>query len=422
MPLFVGIDFGTSGCRACVIDDQGREQYSLPHPLPAPLRNGVAVEQNPAVWWQGLEQLFDVVCQHIDTSQVRAIAVDGTSSSLLLCDADGLPLTPALMYNDSRAVAAAERISKVAPSRCGAHGASSSLAKLLHLLPLNQALHALHQADWISGKLCGRFGVSDENNVLKLGYDIERRCWPDWIATLGVPMDLLPEVVTPGSVVGTLRDELAQRWGFPAATRIVSGTTDSTAGFLATGAQGLGTAVTSLGSTLVLKVLSEQPVFAPQYGVYSHRLDDLWLVGGASNSGGAVLLKHFTREQMQDLTPRLQPESPTGLDYYPLLAPGERFPVQDPHYPPRLTPVPDDPARFFQGLLEGIAAIEAQGYHLLAELGAPYPTEIRSVGGGSQNDAWTQIRAQYLGVPVTRAARQEAAYGAALLALRGGAI
>jgi sugar (pentulose or hexulose) kinase len=76
--------------------------------------------------------------------------------------------------------------------------------------------------------------------------------------------------------------------------------------------------------------------------------------------------------------------------------------------------------RFFQGLLEGMAEIEARGYRLLAELGAPYPVEVRTVGGGAQNEAWTRIRARRLGVPVVRAEHQEAAYGAALLALRGG--
>ena len=369
-----------------------------------------------------MRALLDAFSTTIPAGEVRAIAVDGTSASLLLADAAGRPLGPALMYNDSRAQAEAERIRALAPARSGAHGPCSSLAKLLHLLAQSQgsqARHALHQADWIGGCLSGRWGLSDENNALKLGYDVERRRWPDWLAALGLPPGLLPEVVPPGTPIGPLRAELADRWGFPSDTRIGAGTTDSTAGFLATGAHAPGTAVTSLGSTLVLKVLSRQPVFAPGYGIYSHRLDDLWLAGGASNSGGAVLLQYFSRAQLAELTPRLRPEQPTGLDYYPLSAPGERFPVQDPSLPPRIEPVPEDPVQLLQGLLEGMADIEARGYRLLAELGAPYPTEVRSVGGGAMNEAWTRIRAKRLGVPVLRAEHQEAAYGAALLA-RGG--
>lgn len=350
---------------------------------------------------------------------MRALAVDGTSATLLLSDAQGRPLGPALLYNDSRARAEADRIAARAPARSGAHGPASSLAKLLHLLDPaagGQARHALHQADWITGCLGGRWGLCDENNALKLGYDAERRRWPDWLDALGLPPGLLPEVVPPGTPIGTLRPDLARRWGFPPATRLVAGTTDSTAGFLATGARKPGTAVTSLGSTLVLKVLSTVPLFAPEYGIYSHRLGDLWLAGGASNSGGAVLLQFFSPEQLAELSPRLRPEQPTGLDYYPLCAPGERFPVADPHLAPRIEPIPEDPVRLLQGLLEGMAEIEARGYRRLAELGAPYPTEVRSVGGGAVNAAWTRIRADRLQVPVVRAAHQEAAYGAALLA------
>ena len=392
---------------------------SLAHPLPAPAREGDRVQQDPALWWQTVQGLLDAFCDRIPATEVRALAVDGTSASLLLCDALGRPLGPALMYNDSRARAAAARIAALAPARSGAHGPASSLAKLLHLLgesPAGPARHALHQADWISGCLGGRWDVSDENNALKLGYDVERRAWPDWLANLDLPPGLLPAVVPPGTPTGTLRPDLARRWGVPADTRIVTGTTDSTAGFLATGAREPGTAVTSLGSTLVLKVLSTVPVYAPEYGVYSHRLGDLWLAGGASNSGGAVLLQFFTPEQLAEITPHLHPERPTGLDYYPLCAPGERFPVADPYLAPRIDPVPDDPVRLLQGLLEGMAEIEARGYRLLAELGAPYPTEVRSVGGGAANAAWTRMRADRLGVPVLRAAHQEAAYGAALLA------
>ena len=403
----------------CAVDGDGRERASLARPLPAPRRDGDRVEQDPMRWWEAVQGLLDAFSTAIPAGAVRAIAVDGTSASLLLGDAEGRPLGPALLYNDSRARTEAERIAALAPARSGAHGPSSSLAKLLYLLGQaggGQARHALHQADWISGCLGGRWGLSDENNALKLGYDVERRAWPDWLDALGLPPGLLPEVVPPGTPIGTLRPELARRWGFPTDTRLVAGTTDSTAGFLATGAHAPGTAVTSLGSTLVLKVLSPVPLYAPEYGVYSHRLGDVWLAGGASNSGGAVLLQFFTPAQLAELTPRLRPDVPTGLDYYPLCAPGERFPIQDPRFAPRIAPIPEDPVELLQGLLEGMADIEARGYRLLADLGAPYPTEVRSVGGGAANAAWTRIRADRLGVPVVGAQHQEAAYGTALLA------
>ena len=165
--------------------------------------------------------------------------------------------------------------------------------------------------------------------------------------------------------------------------------------------------------------MADQPVFAPHDGVYSHRLGDRWLVGGASNSGGAVLRQYFTDDDMARLSARLDIETPTGLDYYPLPATGERFPVNDPGLAPRLQPRPDDDVRFFQGILAGIAGIEHEGYRKLAALGAPWPTRIITTGGGASNESWRTMRARLNDIPVTAAAHQDAAYGTALLARKG---
>jgi sugar (pentulose or hexulose) kinase len=417
---FLGIDFGTSGCRSCVIDAGGNPLAGVRIPLPAPRRTGRAVEQDPALWWQALTDNLDRLCRQFPLDAVAALCIDGTSATLVGCATDGTPLTSALMYNDARAKAEAERIRARAPVTCAAHGASSSLAKALWLLQADTdrpIRRFLHQADWLLGRLCGRHDRCDENNALKLGYDSNTRRWPDWLETLGLPRALLPEVVPAGRPIGTLRPGYGARWGMPTDTVVASGTTDSTASFIATGA-GPGDGVTALGSTLVLKVLAERPLFAPQFGIYSHRLDDHWLAGGASNSGGAVLAQYFSAEEIARHTQTLQPERTTGLDYYPLPAAGERFPVNDPQRAPRLTPRPADDGVFFQAILEGIAAIEAEGYRQLAALGAPYPVRVLGTGGGAANAGWARIRERILGVPVVTAAHQEAAYGAALLALR----
>ena len=325
------------------------------------------------------------------------------------------------MYNDARATREARRIADIAPADCAAHGASASLAKLLWLLQAptcHGARHVLHQADWLLGRLCGRFGNSDENNALKLGYDVIHRCWPDWLHALDVPLHLLPTVVPAGHEIGALTIQGCERWGLSIDTRILAGTTDSTASFIATGA-GPGDAVTALGSTLVLKVLADQPLFAPEYGIYSHRLGDRWLVGGASNSGGAVLQAYFTTTEIEHFSSLINIDEPAGLDYYPLLANGERFPINDPALVPRLQPRPPEDVLFYQGILEGIAAIEVRGYQKLAELGAPWPKRIITTGGGASNAVWRTMRARLTGIPVMAATHQQAAYGAALLSLKG---
>jgi hypothetical protein len=415
---FLGIDIGTSGCRSCVIDTDAAIKVEIRNPIPVPARNQQAIEQDPEVWWQALAANLDQLSAEFPLAKIAAIALDGTSSTLLCSDASGTPLSPALMYNDARASEQAALIDRLAPDNTAARGASSSLAKLLWLLQqpvCRTARHALHQADWLLGRLAGRFGITDENNALKLGYDVVNACWPAWLTELNIPPALLPDVVSAGQPFGTLQQAWCERWGMTAETRILSGTTDSTASFIATGAQ-TGEAVTSLGSTLVLKIRSHTPVFAPEYGVYSHRLGNSWLAGGASNSGGAVLQHYFNTDEIERYTALISADQATGLDYYPLVSKGERFPVNDPELTPRLQPRPTKDEIFFQGILEGIASIELQGYRKLAELGAPWPEKVITTGGGAANTAWSTIRSQLLGVPVVAAKHQEAAYGAALLA------
>ena len=145
-------------------------------------------------------------------------------------------------------------------------------------------------------------------------------------------------------------------------------------------------------------------------------------MGGASNSGGTVLKRYFSQQELDDMTNKLKPEITTGLDYYPLVTDGERFPVNNAELKPRLDPRPKNNVLFFQGILEGIAHIEAKGYQLLAKLGAPYPASIRTTGGGSSNQAWTTIRENILNnypqkITMLKANQTEAAYGAALLAM-----
>jgi sugar (pentulose or hexulose) kinase len=140
-------------------------------------------------------------------------------------------------------------------------------------------------------------------------------------------------------------------------------------------------------------------------------------VGGASNTGGAVLRRLFGDDaNLAALSQRIRPDTPSPLDYYPLNIPGERFPINDPQLAPRLTPRPADDAEFLHGVLESMANIEATGYELLAERGAPPLRRVLTAGGGGKNNQWTAIRERVLGVPVTAAPQGEAAYGAALLA------
>ncbi|MBU0500778.1 MAG: FGGY-family carbohydrate kinase, partial [Gammaproteobacteria bacterium] len=388
-PLHIGLDFGTSGSRGIAIEDAGRivAESALPLP-PSPRDDRGGSEQSPADWLLALKGTLSELCRQLGPEAKRTVslAIDGTSSSLLAADTDGTPLSAALMYDDRRALAEARSLEGVAPSDSPVLSPSASLPKLLYLRnALKRDFLALHQADWLVGCLTGLFGHSDENNALKLGYDPIGRCWPEWLQRLNLPLGTLPQVHPVASPIGPITAAIARETGLPEGVQVFAGTTDSTAAAMATGISRQGQAVSVLGSTLVMKVLSPRPVFSVERGIYSHRLGDLWLVGGASNSGGAVLLKWFDRAQLERMTPLLKPEQPTGLDYYPLCRPGERFPINDPHLEPRLAPRPAEDVRFFQAMLEGMARIEAAAYRLLEQLGTPRVEEVLSIGGGAGN-------------------------------------
>ena len=412
MDVVLGIDIGTSGVRIAATTADNEVAALATAVIAAPMQNGGRILQDPAIWWNATVEALDKL--DLAGRRVRAIAIDGTSGTILPINPDGTPTGLASMYNDVAEAADLARVAASAPAETAALGATSPLARALAMTG-----HIIHQADWIAGQYSGRFDVTDENNALKSGYDPVARCWPAWIAKTGFDSELFPKVVPAGAAIGAIRPEIADRFGLPRDVMIVAGTTDGCAAFLASGASDPGDGVTSLGTTLTLKLLSDRPVFAPQYGIYSHRIGDQWLAGGASNTGGIVLDQYFTSDDIARLTPLLDPGHPTGLDYYPLPKPGERFPINDPALAPRLSPRPPDDRDFFQAILEGIAAVEALGYRRLAELGASPLISIRGAGGGAPNAAWTKIRLKALAVPGKPSLSGHASVGTARLAWRG---
>ena len=412
--MYLGIDFGSSGARACTLAPGGQIEDMVR------LDFGTLTPDEAAATWS--EVLFSLIAQVPIglRRRLQALAIDGTAATVLACDEALNTTYPPLLYHDARAMAEADAIRRAAGPEHPAAAASSGLAKVLWLKKRvgSQRAHLyLNQADWLSALLSGR-PVSDYHNALKMGVDLETGQWPAWVAYL-TDLDFLPIPVKPGTALALVERPRARELGINPDCLVRAGTTDSIAAFLAAGVSQPGEAVTSLGTTLVVKLLSETRVDAGEYGIYSHWFGRYWLAGGASNAGGGVLRQHFSDDELITLSARIEPERPTGLDYYPLPGRGERFPINDPALLPRLEPRPDSRVEFLQGLLEGLANIEAQGYRKLAELGASPLKSVASAGGGARNGAFSRIRARRLLVPVSRAQEQEACYGTARLARFG---
>jgi D-ribulokinase len=397
---YLGIDAGTSGMRGVCIDAHGD--------IVADAKVSYADEieaRSPTAWNASLTSVIEDIGAQVALDSVAGVAVDGQSGTVLLCDDHGVPVSPPMFYNE--------------PPRNT--DVPSTLGRVLDLWADQKpaAFRVVHQADCLAGLLCGRFDFSDETNALKLGYNPSTKDWAFDVTALPFGAEVLPRVLAPATAVAPA----LPAFGFSAACHIFSGATDGMAGFVA--ASGLadlspGTAVTSLGTTLVLKSISASRVDVAEFGIYSHKLFDHWVAGGASNSGGGALLRHFTTAEMTALSGKIDPDVATGLDYYPLLSSGERFPLNDAGMIDRTTPRPDDDAEFLAGLFESIARIEKRGFELLREYGVPYPRCIKTVGGGSRNKVWQKIRQRILGTEVVAAEQAEAAYGTALIARHGG--
>ena len=421
-PLGLGIDLGSSGLRLALIDPAGVVQAEEASPYPS-------LFADPAGWRDGLIAL----CARLAPSlrrRVAAIAVDGTSGTLLLCAADGGlapgPLGLALPYHQACAEQEAAAAALVgAPA--GSSPAASASGSLARALALWQALEAgarsaglppdgwllRHQADWLMGWLLGDWRWGEEANNLRLGWDLQAGSWQGaigdqpWSAAL-------PRICPSGSRLGGLGRAAAEALGLPAQAQVVAGSTDASAAVLAADPQP-GDGVTVLGTTLALKQFSPEPIRAA--GVSCQRLAGRWLVGGASNAGGSVLRQLFSDQQLQELSRQIDPRRASGLALRPLPRPGERFPVDDPALQPILEPRPVSDALYLHGLLEGLARIERDGWRRLQELGAPPIRRVLSLGGGARNPQWRLIRERLLGVPVLNRPEASAARGMARLAL-----
>ena len=417
--LSLGIDLGTSGVRSAVVDERGA--------VVSTARAGYGPQDpdhvDAQLWWEAAarcitNQMEALRAADIDPERIARIGVDGTSGSMVLTDAQVMPVTPALMYNSAGFTDEAEAIARHAPDQHITRGAGSALGRMLRLQSFERAgdaVHLLHQADFIAAKLMGQGGWSDENNALKTGYDPETRSWPVWAAAAGVRTELLPNVTPAGSPIASIAPTRATEFGISGTVMIHAGTTDSIAAFLACAPLTEGAAVTSLGTTLAVKLLSGARIDAPDIGLYSHKLGDYWLVGGASNTGGGVLQHYFNVDELRDLSGQIDPEAASPLNYYPLLTPGERFPIKDPDLAPRLTPRPASDAAFLHGMMESIARIEAQCYAAMRALDAPVPRVIYTAGGGASNPVWSAIRKRVIGCDIQTPDETEAAVGIARL-------
>ncbi|MEU7659318.1 FGGY-family carbohydrate kinase [Streptomyces lincolnensis] len=411
---WLGIDLGTQSVRVLLVAADGTVLGSGSAPL-AGRREGARHEQDPQGWWEAVCAASRTALGPLPDVRVGGLAVCGTSGTVLLTDGPGRPLTPALMYDDGRAAAEAARLREAGL----AVQDTWALPKALWLLAEygGEGARITHQPDVITARLVGGPVPTDSSHALKTAYDVEAEAWPE---VPGLPTGALPDVVRPGTRLGEVCPAAAEATGIPAGTPVIAGMTDGCAAQIASGALRHGSWNSVLGTTLVLKGASPEPVRDATGVVYNHRAPDgTWLPGGASSVGAGVLAARFADADPATMDERAAAFEPSGAVAYPLVASGERFPFLAPDATALLLGDPAADADLWAALLQGVAFTERLCLDYLHHLGAPLDGPLTFTGGGARSAYWNQLRADVLGRPARVPEQTEPALGMAALAAYG---
>lgn len=424
-PLWMGLDLGTQSVRALVAEADGEVAVSASRPLRSH-RSGDRHEQDPEDWWQATADACREALAGVDAGRIGAVACDSTSGTVVVLGRDGRSLTPALMYDDARAVQEAEEVNhrgEASWSSLGYRMAPSwGLPKLSWLLRHGHNLAAgatlAHQADVINRRLTGAAVATDWSHALKTGYDLLHEVWPDHVFdALDIPPEILPEVVRSGQPLGHVSARAAGVTGLAEGTPVVAGMTDGCAAQIGAGALEPGTWNSVLGTTLVLKGVTRELVLDPAGVLYSHRSPDGdWLPGGASSVGAGVLSERFPDRDLSELDACAREREPAGVVAYPLVSPGERFPFHAEDAVGFQLGRARDEADAYAALLQGVAFVERLCFDYIDRLGAPVEGPLRLTGGAARSRYWCQLRADVLARPVIVPEQSEPALGMAILA------
>ncbi|MFE4826354.1 FGGY-family carbohydrate kinase [Streptomyces sp. NPDC056672] len=432
----MGIDLGTQSVRALAVTDDGHVLGRGSAPLTG-RRDGNRHEQLPSDWWESTRAAVRRTLRTLSAARVRGVAVCATSGTVLLTDSRGTPLTPALMYDDGRAASEAREAQEAGAEvwRTLGHRIQPTwaLAKLLWLTRAERegrrdgagsglkGARVCHQSDFITSRLVGRPVPADSSHALKTGYDLHTRTWPTAVHDrLGLSCLDFPDVVAPGTRIGTVCEEAAAGTGLAEGTPVIAGMTDGCAAQLGSGAWGVGQWNTVLGTTLVLKGVTEDPLHDPAGVLYNHRSPDgHWLPGGASSVGAGALTRAFPGADLDRLDRLAAEHEPASVVAYPLVSRGERFPFLAADAEPFVLGRPADDGDRYAALLQGVALVERLCLAYIRFLGAPAQSPIAFTGGATSSPYWNQLRADVLGLTATVPEHTDSALGMAVLAAHG---
>lgn len=435
--MYLGIDIGTSGVKAILLEEGGdvvaHATATLPISRPAPLWS----EQNPVDWWRAT----GVAIQRLPNDlrrQVRAIGLAGQMHGATVLGEDDTPLRPAILWNDGRCASECEELEKRLPSLYAVAGNLAmpgfTAPKLLWLNShepdvFERIRKVLLPKDYIRLLMTGEYATDVSDAAGTLWLDVEKRDWSSEIlSACHLDISQMPKLHEGPEVTGELRANIAAEWGLPADVPVVAGGGDNAAGAVGIGVFEAGDAFLSLGTSGVLFAADEayQPNASSGVHTFCHALPGQWHQMSVMLSAASCLDWAANMSGAKDVgalitaTAEASTFGTSKTLFLPYLS-GERTPHNNPEAQGVLFGLTHESgmAAVGQAVLEGVALGFADGLGVLSS-GADIET-ISVIGGGSRSDYWGRILAGALARPLTyrKYADVGPALGAARLAQMG---
>lgn len=448
MGVFLGVDIGTSGTKTIMIDEAGtilaEASSSYPSYHPKPLWS----EQDPEDWWQATIKTVRAVVRKskVKRTEVKAIGLSGQMHGSVFLDRRNQVLRKALLWNDQRTSAECAEIESRAGGRekliqMVANPALTGFTapKILWLRnheprKFDRLAKVLLPKDDVRRRLTGEFAtdVSDASGMLLL--DVRQRTWSGELLTkLELDPELFAQCYESEEVTGNLTEEAAKELGLTTDCVVVGGAGDCAANAVGTGVVQSGILSTSIGTSGVMFVHSDQVEVDPQGRLHTfcHAVRGKWHMMGVSLTAGGSL-EWFVQNLCGDLGKKADPYAvlnqeaeavvagSEGLTFLPYLA-GERTPHADPHARGCLIGLTLKHGRghVARSIMEGVTYAMRDSLEIIKSMGVPVK-QIRVSGGGAKSALWRQLQADVFGQDVvTINAEQGPAYGVALLASVG---
>lgn len=436
--MYLGIDIGTSGVKAVLMDEADRATAEAAAPLATQHPKSLWSEQAPQDWWHAVTTALDAMAARSPEAMasVQSIGLSGQMLGVTLLDASDAPLRPALLWNDGRASAECAALHRRFPDFAGIVGCRAmpgfSAPKIAWLAQHEPALLdrtrcILLTKDYVRLCLTGEAASDRADASATLLMDTAGGDWHDDIlAACSIDRARLPRLVGSTEISGALRDDLALRWHLPKGTPVAGGGGDNMCAGVGVGAVQAGAAYISLGTSGVYFVANDRFVPARGGGMHTHRhaVPGLYAQHAVVLSAGGALAWIAGLLRAQDIGRLLADTEAAKLspDETPVFTPylaGERTPHDDPRLTAAFSGLTHrtGPAHFTQAVLEGVAQALGDCQAALADSNAPIG-KIVLTGGGARSALWARLVAAAIGRPLRLAADRQSgpAIGAARLA------